>query len=299
MSVLERQIEKKRQKFAPVAGGGVSSTSGSTQYILPSDDIRRIPGQNFLVLSYACPDGVTRVRSPKGMVMKFSGTFPTLAAADEHANAIRNEDPRFDVFVVDLYKWGQVPMPDEEKPFVTRRYTEEMLTRIVAGLQHSMVQGKKEMDERKARDRAKAEAAMRRAKGDSEYKMPEKSKLFMRYEADVRKEREDEEKKARDENRCKKILYDEETVLSTLIEFCVDNLGKTIDAGTATAYLKYLVEKSIEREAQRRKVHDREIGKEDEHPDVLDEKLEAREKYEAEKKANEERGCEPKNEQHQ
>lgn len=43
-----------------------------------------------------------------------------------------------------------------------REYTDPLLTRAVAGLQRSMVQGKKEMQERKARDRAKAQEAMRK-----------------------------------------------------------------------------------------------------------------------------------------
>jgi len=145
-TALKKQLQKKRGKFCPEVGGGsVGTAQGKVTHIMPTGDIRRVPGQNFLVFSYATPDGATKVRSPRGMVMKFSGAFPDEKRAGEHAELIRNEDPRFDVFVIDMYKWGMVPLPEDEKPFVTRRYADEMLTRIVSGLQNSMEQGKKEM----------------------------------------------------------------------------------------------------------------------------------------------------------
>jgi len=150
-TALQKQIKKKRGKFCPEVGGGslcpmgADGVQGKVTHIMPAGDIRRVPGQNYMVLSYATPDGTTKVRSPRGMVMKFSGAFSDEKKAGEHAQDIRNEDPRFDVFVVDMYKWGMVPLPEEEKPFVTRKYADEMLTRIVSGLQTSMEQGKREM----------------------------------------------------------------------------------------------------------------------------------------------------------
>ena len=274
-SSLEKQIKKKRAKFAPVAGAG--GTSVASEHIMPTDDVRKVPNQRFTVVSYACPNGITRVCSPRGMVMKFSGSFSTQALAEEHANIIRNEDPRFDVFVLDMYVWGQVPLPEDEKPFVPRHYVEDMITRIVSGMQHSMVQGKKELDERKMRDRKKAEEAMRRVKG-SDYVMPEKSKLLEKYETDVRKERENEEKNAKIENRDKRIMYDEDILIKTIMDFCVKNLGNTIGVSTGSEFIKFLVNKTTEREAQRRQTEDREKNREDEHPDAIDAEIERRKK---------------------
>lgn len=144
---LDKQLKKKRGKFGPISAGveAGGAAGGRSTHIIPKGDIRRVPKQNYLVLSYATPDGTTVVRSPRGMVMKFSGAFDTLPEAEKHAEAIRNEDPRFNVFVVDLYKWGVVPLPKDEEPFISRKYADEMLTRIVGGLQASMEQGKKEM----------------------------------------------------------------------------------------------------------------------------------------------------------
>lgn len=292
-TVYEKQIKKKRAKFAPINVGTPTATATNSEaevkHIIPTGDIRKVKGQNFLVLSYACPDGVTRVRSPKGLVMKFSGTFPDRELAEEHANLIRNEDPRFDVFVVDLYVWGQVPLPNEDKPFISSHYTDEMLTRIVGGLQRSMTQGKKEQEERKARDRKKAEDAMRRVKGN-DYKMPEKSKLVERYESDVLKDREEEAKKAAEEKRPLKIMYSEEMLMNAVMSFCIEHNGRVVDATMGSEFMKYIIKHSIEREAEARRVHDREIGKEDEHPDVLRkayDEQEERKKKEAEAAKNE------------
>lgn len=264
MASFEKQITKKRSKFNPDVGLGASPASKVT-YIMPTGDVRKVPGQNFLVMSYACPDGITRVRSPKGMVQKFSGTFATQTEANSHAEAIRNEDPRFDVFVVDLYKWGQVPLPEEERPFISSQYTDDMLTRIVSGLQRSMAQGKREMEERKARDRSKAEAAMQKVKG-KDYKMPEKSAVLERHEAQLRKEREEEIKKAKEESRASRLSYSEDVIMNAVMQFCIDRSGAVIEPSTGSDFMKYLVEKVITSEAEMRRAREREIGRQDENP---------------------------------
>jgi hypothetical protein len=258
---LEKQLVKKRRsKFAPtVATGSLvgSAAGGTTTHIMPGDDVRRVPGQNFLVLSYATPDGTTKVVSPNGMVQKYSGAFATEKDAEAHAQAIRNEDPRFDVFVVDMYKWGFVPLPQDEKPFIRKQYADQMLTRIVGGLQQSMEQGKKEMDERKARDRAKAEAAMQKVKG-KDYKMPEKSKLQLEYEERARQAREEEERAAKEGNRESNISYAEKDLVEIVMAYCVERCGTVVDSGTGADMMKFIIAKSIERQALMKKATDRE-----------------------------------------
>lgn len=265
---LDKQLKKKRGKFCPVSSG-VDGTvmGGKSSHIIPKGDIRRVPKQNFLVLSYATPDGTTIVRSPRGMVMKFSGCFDTQPEAEKHAEAIRNEDPRFNVFVVDLYKWGIVPLPKDEEPFVSRKYADEMLSRIVGGLQTSMEQGKKEMEERKENDRKKAEEAMRTALKDPNYVMPEKSELLIKYEEEARQEREREIAAAAAEDRKPVIAYNEADVMNILMEYCVDRSGSVIDSGTGADMMKYFIEKAIERRAQMIRATDRE--KEDENPTAM------------------------------
>ncbi|MDR3543376.1 MAG: hypothetical protein P4L69_20805 [Desulfosporosinus sp.] len=262
---MEKQVKKKRAKICPevcAGSSGIAETGGEIIHVIPKGDIRKVDGQNFLVLSYATPDGTTRVRSPRGMVLKFSGAFEDEDTAGGHAQDIRNEDPRFDVFVVEMYKWGMVPLPEDEKPFVTRKYADEMLTRIVAGLQNSMEQGKKEMEERKERDRAKAEEAMRRAKGDPDYKMPEKSDLLIKYEDEVKAQRAAAAAKEGQASSAK-IMHSEEDVMNVLMQYCVENVGHVIDAGTGADLMKYFIEKSILHQAQMIQAKDREKPDED------------------------------------
>ena len=264
-TALNKQLRKKRGKFCPEVGGGAMGGSGKVTHIMPSGDIRRIPGQNFLVFSYATPDGTTKVRSPRGMVMKFSGAFPDEKRAGEHAEMIRNEDPRFDVFVIDMYKWGMVPLPEDEKPFVTRKYADEMLTRIVSGLQNSMEQGKKEMEERKERDRKRAEDAMRKATGRPDYEMPEKSDVLLGYEDEVKEKRAAASKEAEEagEPCSARIMHSEQDIMNILMQYCIDRSGCVIDSGTGADLMKFFIEKSIERDAQMMRAVERERPDED------------------------------------
>ena len=262
-SHLEKQVAKKRGRLCPVACAGGTAGKGNAVHIMPGDDVRRVPGQNWLVLSYATPDGTTRVVSPRGMVMKFSGCFDKPEQADAHAEQIRNEDPRFDVYVVKLYTWGMVPLPDDEKPFIRREYADKMLTRIVSGLQNSMEQGKKEMEERKERDRKRAEEAMRRATKNPDYVMPEKSDLLIEYEDKARKVREDEKTTAAEEGRAPQLMHSEQDIMDILMRFCVDRAGRVIDAGTGADLMKYFIEKTIERDAQLMRAQEREKPDED------------------------------------
>lgn len=224
------------------------------KHIMPSGDIHRPPGaeQNFLVLSYVTPDGSTEVRSLKGICFKFSGTFRLLEDAKRHAEVIRDENPIFDVCVVDLYDWGVIPLPKEQRPFVAKEFTDPLLTRAVAGLQKSMVQGKKELEERKARDRAKAEEAMQKIRG-KDYKMPEKSAELVAIETKIKKEREEEEAVAATENRASRVMFDMSQISNIIMMYCTENDGKNIDMNSGSVIMKYFTEKSIELEAQFRR----------------------------------------------
>jgi hypothetical protein len=245
-SALEKQIEKKK-----IARGKLSAVSGGTpgaKHITPGEDIRRVPNQRYLVLSYVTPDGTTRVRCPEGLMMKFSGTFQEEKDAWDHAEAIRNEDPRFDVDVVDLYKWGRVPLPESQKPFVKRIYPNEIMTKLISGMQTTMVQGRKEVEERKAKARVKAEEAMKEKMGP-DFKMPEKSKELADYEEEIRKERNTQDALARDQGKISVCSYAEKDIMDIATAFFIDHDGEVIDVSTATAFMRNMIEKGIERQA--------------------------------------------------
>lgn len=250
---LKKQLEKRKISRDQLQEAYKASQQVG-KHILPTGDVHRPPGaeQNYLVLSYVTPDGSTKVRSLKGICFKFSGTFRLLEDAKEYAKTIRDENPMFDVSVVDLYTWGVIPLPDEERPFVAKEFTDPLLTRAVSGLQHSMVQGKKELSERKARDRAKAEAQMQKVRG-KDYKMPEKSVDITTLEEKIKKERKEEEDAAAAEHRESHVSFTASQISNILMMYCSDNMGQTIDMSSGAALMKYFTDKSIELEAQLRR----------------------------------------------
>lgn len=167
-----------RRRFAKdtVAGENVGVDK---EFILPRPDVNRVPGQNWYVLTYCAPEG-SPVRC-RDIAVKVSGCCNTPEEANKIAEIIRNEDDRFDVWVVGMYNWIKVPIPDEVKSSMQVEYPDKMLTRIMRGQQKATTQQRKEMEERMARDRAKAEAAMRKKMG-ADYKMPEKAEVVKQYE---------------------------------------------------------------------------------------------------------------------
>lgn len=265
--LLEKQIAKRKISKDELKEA-YQSCQQIGKHIMPTGDIHRPPGmeQNFLVLSYVTPDGSTKVRSLKGICFKFSGTFRLLEDAKNYARIIRDENPLFDVSVVDLYEWGIIPLPDEERPFVSKEYTDPLLSRAVAGLQRSMVQGKKELEERKARDRAKAEAQMQKVRGP-DYKMPEKSHDIVTLENKIRKERQIEEETAAAEHRESQVVFNISQISNIIMMYCTENMGRSIDMNSGSTIMKYFSEKSIELEAQYRRARAGEF--QDEAPSEL------------------------------
>lgn len=242
-----RQAELKRQtlreayersKEAEPKGGVLVSNAG---------DVHKVPGQNFTVLSYLTPDGTTKVRSIRSFLFKFSGSFNTEAEAREHAKIIRNENPMFNVDVVDMYKWGAIPPPDDERPFIDTEYVNPMLTRITSRIATEMSQGKREMDERKLRDRKKAEEMMRKVRGP-DYQMPEKSAELKAKEDMLRKQRDEEEQKAREELRDSEVKYTISQISDLIMEWCLENKQDLVSVGSSIT--RFVAEKSLERHAQ-------------------------------------------------
>jgi hypothetical protein len=256
--IKNKQLLEKAE--AAEVAAAYRSTVSQSGHIIPYGDVHRVKGQNFLVMSYCTSDGSTRVRSTKNLAQKFSASFCTETEAREFAKIIRDEDPRFDVQVVDMGVWGTVPMPTEDRPFVQREYTDSILTKCVSGLQRSMVQGKREIADRKARDRAKALAAMQKSKG-KDYVMPEKSAELQAMEDKIRRERLEEEEKAKVECRTSEVKFSSGELANIIMQFCCEN---NVESAVGSSLLKYIAEKSIELEAQVQRAKASEF--EDENP---------------------------------
>jgi hypothetical protein len=123
----------------------------------------------------------------KKIAIKVSGAFATEADADKAAEIIRNEDPRFDVSTFLLYEWGTVPISEDVKPMIRKEYTNKYMTKVMSGLQASLMQSRKEMDDRIARDRAKSEMEMRKKLGPDYVAAAQKPEKVKEYEEETLK----------------------------------------------------------------------------------------------------------------
>jgi hypothetical protein len=119
-----------------------------------------------------------------------------------------------------------------------------------------MEQGKKEIEERRIRDRLKAEAAMKAVKGP-DYKMPEKSDLLLRYEKAAREKREAEEKEAAEKLNEYRVMHAENDIANISMQFFTENVGKVVDAGMGASFMKYFIDKIITQEAEKARAADR------------------------------------------
>lgn len=120
-------------------------------------------------------------------------------------------------------------------------------------------------EERKERDRKRAEDAMRRATGRPDYEMPEKSDVLLGYEDEVKEKRAaaTAEAESAGENSASRIMHSEQDIMNVLMQYCIERSGRVIDAGTGADLMKFFIEKSIERDAQMMRAVEREKPDED------------------------------------
>jgi len=107
-------------------------------------DYTTVPGQVFACLSIVGPD--TPQKTDKYGI-KIRGTFATRDEAANHAKRLQKEDPTFDIYVVDMYKWLLIP-PDPTK-IEDVHYTNEKLEEIMTGYKDSQAQAARLFQERK------------------------------------------------------------------------------------------------------------------------------------------------------
>ena len=268
---LQKQVAKaksKKEQEAKDIAEAFKRSEGVKKgnVLIPSGDIHRKEDQNFMVISYCTADGSTRVKSVKDLAMKFSPAFRTLPEADKWCQIIRDENPLFDVLVVDMYEWGVVPLPNEQRPFVETKYANEILSKAVLGLQRSMVRNKKDMDERKTREMAAAEREMQKLKG-KDYKMPEKSHELKTIEERIQKER-DQQAQALTEGgdaaaEIEVAKFSLSEVTEIVMEYCKEHNGDTIDPVTGAMMTQFIAKRSLEIEAQIRRAKAAEFKEED------------------------------------
>jgi hypothetical protein len=107
-------------------------------------DYTTVPGQAFACLSIVGPEAPQK--SDK-FGIKIRGAFATRDEAANHAKRLQKEDPTFDIYVVDLYKWLLIP-PDPTK-IEDVHYTNEKLEEIMSGYKENQAQAARMFNERK------------------------------------------------------------------------------------------------------------------------------------------------------
>jgi hypothetical protein len=107
-------------------------------------DYTTVPGQVFACLSVIGPEAPQKNDK---FGIKIRGAFGTRDEAANHAKRLQKEDPTFDIYVVDMYKWLLIP-PDPTK-IEDVHYTNEKLEEIMTGYKENQSQAARMFQERK------------------------------------------------------------------------------------------------------------------------------------------------------
>lgn len=107
-------------------------------------DYTTVPGQVFACLSVIGPEAPQKNDK---FGIKIRGAFATRDEAANHAKRLQKEDPTFDIYVVDMYKWLLIP-PDPTK-IEDVHYTNEKLEEIMIGYKENQAQAARMFNERK------------------------------------------------------------------------------------------------------------------------------------------------------
>ena len=107
-------------------------------------DYTTVPGQVFACLSIVGPE-CPQKNDKFGI--KIRGTFANRDEAANHAKRLQKEDPTFDIYVVDMYKWLLIP-PDSSK-IEDVHYTNDKLEEIMTGYKENQAQAARMFQERK------------------------------------------------------------------------------------------------------------------------------------------------------
>jgi len=133
-------------------------------------DYTTVPGQVFACLSIVGPECPQKTDK---FGIKIRGAFGTRDEAANHAKRLQREDPTFDIYVVDMFKWLMIP-PDPAT-IEDAHYTNEKLEEIMTKYRENQAQAARMFEERK-RDMM----AIRTGPGDMPYIKPgdENSKYY-------------------------------------------------------------------------------------------------------------------------
>jgi hypothetical protein len=109
-----------------------------------TQDYTTVPGQLYACLSVIGPEAPQKNDK---FGIKIRGAFANRDEAAHHAKRLQKEDPTFDIYVVDMYKWLLIP-PDPSA-IEDVHYTNEKLEEIMIGYKENQSQAARMFQERK------------------------------------------------------------------------------------------------------------------------------------------------------
>lgn len=107
-------------------------------------DYTTVPGQLYACLSVVGPEAPQKNDK---FGIKIRGAFASRDEAASHAKRLQKEDPTFDIYVVDMYKWLLIP-PDPLK-IEDVHYQNEKLEEIMSGYKQNQADAARLFNERK------------------------------------------------------------------------------------------------------------------------------------------------------
>lgn len=108
-------------------------------------DFITVPGQLYALISLVGPDCPQKTDK---LGLKIRGVFNTRDEAGLHAQRLQKQDPTFDIYVVDMYKWLLIPPNTEQIDDVT--YQEEFLQKMMSEYKENQANAKRMFEERKS-----------------------------------------------------------------------------------------------------------------------------------------------------
>ena len=107
-------------------------------------DYTTVPGQLYACLSVIGPEAPQKNDK---FGIKIRGAFNSREEAASHAKRLQKEDPTFDIYVVDMYKWLLIP-PDAAK-IEDVHYQNQKLEEIMTGYKENQAEAARLFQERK------------------------------------------------------------------------------------------------------------------------------------------------------
>lgn len=109
-----------------------------------TEDPIKVPEQNFALISVVSPHASQQCAS---VALKIRGVFSSEKDAKKHAEKLMKLDSNFDVFMVEMNKWLQIP-PDVER-IEDQVYQDKQLNALIQGYHAEQLKSKEYFEARK------------------------------------------------------------------------------------------------------------------------------------------------------